>query len=106
MAQYPPFTLSGVVPAGGTLRLGYQPRSSAPVRVTQVTAEMSNGVGAACSLRLNDHLISPLVPTGDAASGDPAVWLTPGDLLEVVWTGAPVGATGSMVAIYDLGGAS
>lgn len=103
MAQYPPFTTSGLVNAAGALTLEFRPRGNDLVRATQVTGEMALGSGSICSLRRNGALISALVPTGGAAGGDPPVWLWPGDVLTVEWSGAPVGATGKMVVIYDLG---
>lgn len=101
MAQYPPFTASGTADASGNLTLTYQPRSAGLVRVTQVTAEMPTGAGAICSVRRNGALVSPMVPTGDAAAGDPPIWLWPGDELTAQWAGAPAGATGSMVVFFD-----
>ena len=91
------------MPASGTLTLTYRTRGNDPTRVTQATVEMAGADSAACALRLNGLLISPLVPTGDAASGDPPIWVNPGDELTVTWTGAPVGVVGSMGVIYDLG---
>lgn len=105
MAQYPPFRTAGVADSSGRLELVFTPRSSGLVRATQVTAEMASGAGAACSVRRNGSLVSPLVATGDAAGGDPPVWLWPGDQLSVLWTGAPAGAAGTMVVFYDLDGA-
>jgi hypothetical protein len=63
----------------------------------------ASAVGAKCAVRLNGALISPLVPSGDAASGDPPVWVGPGDTLTVEWVGATAGGVGSMVVIYDQG---
>lgn len=108
MAQYPPFTTAGTVPAGGTLTLAYRTRGNQTTRVTQVTAEMptvgnSSAAGAICTLRLNGNLISPLVPTGDAASGDPPIWVGPGDELTVTWSAAPAGLVGRIAVLYDLG---
>lgn len=104
--QYPPFNSAGTVPASGTLVLAYRTRGNQLTRVTQATAEMSGGATAACALRLNSYLISPLVPTGDAASGDPPIYVGPGDELTIEWTGATPGLTGKMVVIYDIVGAS
>lgn len=98
-----PYRTSGVVPSSGELTLTFRGRDSAPVRVAQVSVEMSGAAGAACSLRVDGLLVSPLVPTGDAAGGDPPVWLQPGSALTVTWTGAPVGATGTMGVFWDYG---
>jgi protein involved in polysaccharide export with SLBB domain len=104
--QYPPYTTAGQADALGVLELVFRGRSSQPVKVTQVTCEMEAGAGAACSVRVNGALISPMVPTGDAAVGEPPVRLQPGDELTVRWTGAPPGATGRMVVIYEIEGAA
>ena len=98
--QYPPQLLSGAV-AGGVLTLIYRP----PVRghVSQVSVEMS-GTGAAsasCVVRRNGALVCPLVPTGDAAAGDPPVPLAPpGDQLTVEWTSAPNGLVGTATIFF------
>lgn len=107
MAQYPPYTASGVAPASGVVVLPFRARGSMSAEVSQVTSETSprsGGVSAVCSLRLNGALISPLVPTGDAASGDPTVWVRPGDEMTVEWTGLVPGTVAKMAVIYDLKG--
>lgn len=100
--QQPLFRAAGAADAAGDLTLTFRGRSSQAVRVTQVTAEMPTGAGGRCSVRVDGALISPLVPTGDAASGEPYIWVQPGSELTVEWTGAPAGAEGAMVVIYDL----
>lgn len=104
MAQYPPFRTAGTVPASGALTLTFRTRGNQLTRVTQATAEMDGGGASICVLRLNGGLISPLVPTGDAASGDPPIYVGPGDELTLEWTGAPAGSLGKMVVIYDIVG--
>jgi hypothetical protein len=103
VAQFPPVPAAGAADANGDLTLTFRGRSNDVVRVTQVTAEMPTGAAAQCSCRRNGFLVSPMVPTGDAASGDPPIWLGPGDELTVVWSGAPAGAVGKMLVIFDLG---
>lgn len=105
--QQPPYRTSGVVDANGRLELTLLGRASQPIRVTQVTVEMgAGGNTAACTVRFNGSLISPMVPTGDAAVGEPPIWLQPGDVLSAVWEGATPGETGVMLAIYDYGPSS
>lgn len=101
--QYPVWSNSGLVAADGTLTITYQTRASGRVRVPQVTNEMTGAGSAKCTLRLNNRLVTPLVAAGDAAAGDPPVWMSPGDQLSVVWSGAPVGLTGSMSVFADDG---
>jgi len=101
--QYPVWSNSGTVAADGTLTISYQIRGSGRVRVPQVTNEMTGAGSAKCSLRLNGHLVTPLVAAGDAAAGDPPVWMGPADVLAVVWSGAPVGLVGNMSVFSDDG---
>jgi hypothetical protein len=101
--QYPPYTTSGVVPASGALVLSFTPRSNDLTRVTQVAAEMAAAGGAIGVIRRNGAIVTPFVPTGGAAGGDPPIWLWPGDTLTVEWTGAPAGAVGKATVFYDLG---
>src|SRR5256885_8238975 len=70
--------------------------------VTQVSVEItSTNTGTTCVLRKNGSLITPLVPSGDAATGDPPVSLWPTDQLTVTWTGAPVGAVARAYIFYE-----
>lgn len=96
------YRAGGTADANGDLVLTLQVRGGVPALVTQVTAEMPLGAGAVCALRLNGSLVSPLVPTGDAATGDPPIWVHPGDQMTVEWRGAPPGAIGAMLAVYEL----
>ncbi len=102
MAQYPPFTTAGTVPASGFLALAFNPRGNQLNKVTQVAAEMA-GAGAAIGvIRRNGAIVTPFVPTGGAAGGDPPIWLWPGDTLTVEWSSAPVGALGKATIFYEL----
>jgi hypothetical protein len=73
--------------------------------VSQVAAEMASAGTAVCKIRRNGSLVTPIVASGGAAAGDPPIWLWPGDVMTVEWTGAPVGAVGKVTVFYDLGGA-
>lgn len=105
MGQQPPARVTGVTDANGDLTLTFIPRGGQPWRITQVTNKMPGGAGALCELDINGDFVSPLVPTGDAAVGEPFWWSPPGTPVEVKWTGATAGAgqTGTMVVIYDDG---
>lgn len=71
-------------------------------KVAQVSVAMPDAGGSAsCGLYKNGVLVSPLVPQGDAASGDPAVILRPGDQLVVQWTAAKPGAAGTVLVFYE-----
>lgn len=72
--------------------------------VSQVSVELATApVGATCALRKNGALLSPLIPTGDAASGDPPVTLWPGDRMTVEFAGCNPGDVATVYAIYDDG---
>src|SRR5262245_56184745 len=103
--QYPPFVSAATVNAAGAATVSFTPRGSQLYRVTQVAVEMAaSGAGSAvCAIRRNGALVTPVVGTGDAAGGDPPIWLWPGDSLTVEWTSAPVGAVGKATIFYDLG---
>lgn len=95
-------TASALVDAAGRGVADLSPTSSAAWMVRQVTAELAAApIGATCAVRLNGALISPLIATGDVASGDPPVLVYPGDRLEVIWESCTPGQTGTVLAIYD-----
>lgn len=59
--------------------------------------------GALCSLRLNGYLVTALIPTGDAAGGDPPVPLDPlNDELTVEWELCTPGTLGKVLILYDI----
>lgn len=75
--------------------------------VSQISVEMASApIGATCALRKGGFLISPLIPTGDAASGEPPITLRPGEQLTVTFTGCTPNAVGNVFVIYDDGNAS
>ncbi|MER6059471.1 hypothetical protein [Streptomyces albidoflavus] len=72
--------------------------------VSQVSVEVPGApIGATCTLRKGGALITPLIPTGDAATGDPPVIVRPGEALTVEFAGCTPGQTGTVYAIYDDG---
>lgn len=72
--------------------------------VSQVSVEMPGApIGASCSLRHDGALVTPLIPTGDSASGEPPVTLRPGEKLTVEFAGCTAGQTGTVYYIYDDG---
>lgn len=72
--------------------------------VTQVSVEMPSApIGTTCELRRNGFLVTPLVGTGDAASGDPPVILRGTDVLTVTWAGATPGLVGKVLIFFDDG---
>jgi hypothetical protein len=93
----------GQVTAAGTLTVRFGPGSRARRwLVQQVSVEMSTApAGATCALREAGRLITPLIPTGDTAAGEPAVTLTGSETLTVEWAGCTPGDPGRVVVIYD-----
>lgn len=78
--------------------------------VTQVSIELATApVGAQAALRLYrsgsavGFLVTPLVATGDVASGDPPIVVAPEDTLQVEWTGCTPGDLTKALFVYDDG---
>lgn len=72
--------------------------------ISQISVEMASApIGATCDVRKNGVFITPLIATGDAASGDPPVTLWPGETITVNFAGCTPGDTGSVYVIYDDG---
>lgn len=72
--------------------------------VTQVSIEMPGaGAGATCWLRKNTFPITPMVPAGDTAAGEPYAMLNPSDRLTIEWEGCAVGAAGRVLVFYNDG---
>ena len=96
-------TFTAVVAAGGTAVVTVRPSQKLRTWVvTQVSVEMGTApIGAACVLRKNGALVTPLVATGDAASGDPPVVLYGSDTMTITWTGCTPGDVGTVLMFYD-----
>jgi len=98
------FPITGSVAANGNLTVRVRPTNRQTWIVSQVSVEMAGApLAAACAVRYNGSLVSPLVPQADAASGDPPVKLGPNDVLTVEWTGCTPGIVGRVLLIYDDG---
>jgi len=96
---------SVTVTAGGTAVLAIQTDSRFHTwTVSQVSVEMPTApIGATCWLRKDGAPVSPIIPTGDAVSGEPPVILRPGQTLTVEWAGCTPGDTGQVWVSYDDG---
>lgn len=97
-----PFTARVV---GGTATVTFKTPSNRSVyTVQQVSVEYANApIGCACVIRKNRSLITPMVATGDAASGDPPIVLRGNDVMTVTFTGATNGDIVNVFVIYDDG---
>jgi hypothetical protein len=72
-------------------------------RITQISTEAPSApsIGGTCKIRRNGAIIVPfMVPTGDVASGDPPVDITPADSVTVVWTGLSAGTVVAATVTY------
>lgn len=98
-------TLSVTVGAAGTATASVQTKTKFQTwTVSQVSVEMATApIGATCDVRKGGALITPLIPTGDAATGDPPITLRPGETMTVNFAGCTPGATGTVYLIYDDG---
>jgi hypothetical protein len=97
-------SLNGVISAAGTLTLTFRATSRQNWIVSQVSINAPLvGGGAMAAVYRDGAFITPLVPTGDAAAGDPPVPVRYGHVLTVGWTGAVVGAAAEASIIFDDG---
>lgn len=97
--------------ADGTATIRFQPYSAQPWTVTQVSIELATApVGATAALRLYragsavGFLVTPLVPTGDVAAGDPPVVVAPEDVLAAEWAGCTPGTLAKALILYEVDG--
>jgi hypothetical protein len=90
---------------GGTATVTFRSPSNRSVyTVQQVSVEYDNApIGCACVVRKNNSFITPMVPTGDAASGDPPIVLRGNDQMTVTFTGATNGDIVNVFIIFDDG---
>jgi hypothetical protein len=99
-----PFT--AVVTAAGTAVVTFKPPTSRNnYSVQQVTVEYTTApIGCTCDVRKNGRLISPMIPTGDAAGGDPPIPLSGGsDKMTINFAHGTPGDIVSVFIIYDDG---
>lgn len=97
--------MSVVVAAAGTARASITTRTKLQTwTVSQISVEMPGApIGATCAIRKDGALITPLIPTGDAASGDPPIVLRPGERITIDFAGCTPGIVGTVFAVYDDG---
>lgn len=94
-------TFSAIANAAGTATVTFRVPGQVGWQVEQITIEMPNApFGATAALRLNDSLVTPMIPNGDAAAGDPPLPVFPGDVVTVQWLGATPGDQGKVLVIY------
>lgn len=97
---------TAVVNAAGTATVTFKPPTfRASYIVSQVSVEYAAApIACTCVVRKNGNLITPMIPTGDAASGDPPIPLNGGsDKLTVVFSNGTPGGIVNVFIIYDDG---
>lgn len=71
--------------------------------IAQVAIECEAApTGAACAMRKNGRLVSPMIPNMDVAGGDPPITIRPADELTVTWDGLVGGEQASLTYFYRL----
>jgi hypothetical protein len=93
--------LSAITDAAGVCSIRFAVPGQVAWEVSQITVEMPDApVGTTAFLRVNGALVTPLIPTGDAAAGDPPLPVYAGDVVEIRWEGATPGDQGRALLIY------
>jgi hypothetical protein len=101
MAERRPEAYSAVVTGAGRAVVTIRPPRLQRWIVSQVSVEMPTGpVGSTCALRLNGRMVTPLISTGDVASGEPYTTVYPTDQLTVEWDGCTPGDVGTVLMFY------
>lgn len=101
MAERRPEPYSAAVDGAGRAVVTIRPPRLQRWVVSQVSMEMASApVGSTCALRLNGRMVTPLISTGDVASGEPYTTVYPTDSLTVEWAGCTPGDVGSVLMFY------
>lgn len=96
--------LSKTADAAGAATMTFRVPSSMTFVIHQVSVQMAAApIGAACQLNVNDFFVTYLIPTGDAAAGDPPIPLDPTDEMTLVWSGLTPGQIAQALILYDDG---
>lgn len=71
--------------------------------ISQVSAIMASApAGATCVLKKNKSFITLMVPTGDAAGGDPPIVVGPSDRMTIEWGNCTPGDSGEVTIFYTV----
>lgn len=94
---------TATVSAGGTATVTITTGSRARFwSLQQISIELTSApIGATADIRKNGQFVSAMIPTGDAAGGDPPIPLNPTDAVTVNWYGCTPGTRGSVYVVYD-----
>jgi hypothetical protein len=103
MAQYTE-TYSATATAAGVAEVSIRPPRIQAWSMLQMSVEMPNApVGSSCVLRQNGNMITPFVPTGDVAAGEPPIQVLASDTMTVRWESVTPGEVGKVMVIYSMG---
>jgi hypothetical protein len=95
-------TYSAIVGAGGTATVTIETRTQETWVVAQISIELEGAPsGAIANLRKNGYLVTPMIPAGDVAAGEPYVRLLPTDRLTVEWENCTPGQVGRALVFYE-----
>ncbi len=104
MADQQDITYPAIVGSDGRAVVTVWPGNLDRWTISQVSIEMPNaGGGAVCVLRKNRSFVTFLIPTGDAAGGDPPIVVGPSDRMTVEWTNCNPGDAGEVTIFYTSG---
>jgi hypothetical protein len=95
-------TYTGKVGAAGTATITVQTRSMRAWEISQISVELAAApTGATADIRKNGYLVTPVIPTGDTAAGDPPVRILPTDSLTINWYGCTNGQIAKATVFYE-----
>jgi hypothetical protein len=95
-------TYTGKVGASGTATITVQTRSVRTWVVSQISVELTAAPsGATADIRKNGYLVTPVIPTGDTAAGDPPITVLPTDSLTINWYGCTNGQIAKATVFYE-----
>lgn len=95
---------TGTTDASGVCLVTIRPTGRQTWAIQQVSTSMPTAPQTStCAVYKNNVFITPMLNTGDAASGDPPVSISPSDVLQIKWVGATPGVLGNVYIIYDDG---
>lgn len=98
-------TFTARVAANGQAVVRFKvPNNRITYTVKQVTVEYASApIACTCAVRKNTSLVTFMIPTGDAAGGDPPIVLNQSDVMTVTFASATPGDTVQVTIFYDDG---
>lgn len=95
-------TYTAKVTAGGAATVTIKTATTRTWVVAQVTVEMADAPsGSTCDLRKNGYLVTPLIPSGDVAAGEPYVRLDQTDEMTINWASCTPNSIGKVLLLYE-----